>query len=105
MSEDWLEVLREQGEIAQRMARDVAELLGHPGLTLDQASRMYRLVEKGAQDFDRMVEALEEQDALDAVLEAAETIQSIWDELSIATANKVRTLRGLEPIEFPDDED
>lgn len=104
MATDWFATLAEQGEIAKRMARNVPEALGHPDLTLDLASRLYREVEQGAQAFDAIVQRMSEDDVPDGLVDAAEALEDIWSRLSVAAANKVRTMRGLEPIEFPDDE-
>lgn len=101
---DWLEALREQGEIAQRLATSVPKVLGDPKLTLEQASKLYGMVERGAQDFDRFAELMDEHDLDDSFYEAAESLQELWSQLSVASANKVRTMQGLEPIPFPDDE-
>ena len=102
---DWLEILREQGEIATRMGKNVPEILSRPDLTLDQASRLYQMVERGAQDFEGIVGAMEEYDLPESAFEAAETLQAIWDKLSIAAANKVRSMQGLKPtIVAGDDE-
>lgn len=39
-----------------------------------------------------------------SMTEAADTIADMWTNLSIATANRLRVLQGLEPIEFPSDD-
>ena len=105
MGTDWIATLKEQGELTKRLAVEVPKALGNPELTLDQASRLYRLVEKSAQDFDRIVERMNEEDLDDALYEAAESLEDIWSALSVAAANKVRTMQGLDPIEFDDDGD
>jgi len=51
------------------------------------------------------VEHVNEEDLDEALYEAAESLEDIWSTLSVATANKVRTMQGLEPIEFDDDVD
>ncbi len=104
MSTEWISILTEQGDLAKRMARDVPIALGHPKLTLDQASRLHNAVEDGAQKFDQVVLAMEQEDLDDALLEAAEALEDIWSGLCIATANKVRTMQGLAPIELSEDD-
>ncbi|WP_163269677.1 hypothetical protein [Chelativorans alearense] len=99
------ELLRERGEIAKRMGNAVPEALGHPNLTLEQASRIYRLVEKSAQDAGRFVDLMEESDVHESLIKAAEALQDIWSTLSVAAANKVRIRQGLEPIDFPKDDE
>lgn len=104
---DWIATLHEQGDVVAQMSSDVPKALSHSDLTLDQASRLYRAVEKGAQDFDRIVEDMQEYDLDDSLFEAADALEDIWSELSVATANKVRTMKGLAPIEMapPEDDD
>jgi len=48
MTTDWIATLKEQGDLTKRLAVEVPKALGNPELTLDQASRLYRLVEKSA---------------------------------------------------------
>lgn len=105
MGTDWIAILREQGELTKELAAEVPKALANPDLTLDQASRLYRLVEKSAQDFDRIIEGMDEEDLDEALYEAADSLEDIWSALSVATANKVRTMQGLDPIEFEDDGD
>lgn len=107
MAIDWIATLREQGDIAARFTKDVPTALSDASLTLDQASRLYQAVEKGSQDFDRIVEDMQEYDLDESLFEAADALEDIWSGLSVATANKVRTIQGLAPIEMapPEDED
>jgi hypothetical protein len=102
---DWIATLKEQGDFAAQMSRDVKTALSHSDLTVDQASRLYRTVEKGAQDFDRIVEDMQEYDLDDSLFEVAEALEDFWSEISVATANRVRTMQGLAPIEMPPDDD
>lgn len=48
---------------------------------------------------------MEEQDADDAAINVAESLQDRYATLSVGAANKVRTMQGLDPIEMPDDSD
>lgn len=56
MAADWIALIKEQGEVAKRMATDVPTVLSDPNLTLDQASKLYKVVERGALDLDSIVE-------------------------------------------------
>lgn len=105
MATDWFATLHEQGELVKRLAATVTEALDHPDLTLDLASRIYREVEQGAQAFDAIAQQMDISDVPTELFEAAEALENIWVRLSIAAANKVRTMRGLSPLEFPDDDD
>ena len=104
MATDWITTLQEQADFATQIAEDVKQTLKMPDLTATQAARLYRVVEDGAQTFDRIVEEMEQHDIDASLTEAADTIADMWTNLSIATANRLRVLQGLEPIEFPPDE-
>lgn len=105
MKNDWLSILRMQGDLAKSMAEDVPKALDDPKLTLDQASRLYNAVEQGAQEFDRIVTLMNEEDLDEPLYEAADALEDMWSELSVAAANKVRVMQGLDPIEFIAEED
>ena len=99
MQVDWVDTPQEQADLVMKVARDVANELDASDLTMEQASRLYRTVEQGAQDFDRIVELMNDQVLGQLFSEAAETIEDTWTNLSVATANRLRTMRGLDPID------
>jgi chemotaxis regulatin CheY-phosphate phosphatase CheZ len=102
---DWVSTLEEQAEFARQVADDVMQTLSNPDLSVAQAARLYHVVEQGAQTFDRILEEMEQHDDVEAdLIKSAEAIADIWTNLSVSTANKLRALQGLEPIEFPPDE-
>ncbi len=104
MAVDWISTLQEQAEFVTRIAEDVTRTLELPQLTDVQVSRLFRVVEQGASTFDRIMEEMEQDDGVDDDLfEAAADIADTWTNLSISTANKLRALQGLAPIEFPPD--
>ncbi|ATU90708.1 hypothetical protein [Phyllobacterium zundukense] len=105
MAIDWITTLQEQADFATQIAEDVNQTLDLPDLTPGQASRLYRTVEQGAQTFDRIIDEMEQHDLDVSLTAAAETIADVWTNLSVATANKVRVLQGLAPIEFPRSKD
>ena len=102
MAIDWISTLQEQAEFVRQIADDVSLTLDIPDLSPAQALRLCRVVEQGAQTFDRIIEEMEQHDVDDDDLtKAAETIADMWTNLSVAAANKLRVLQGLTPIEFP----
>ena len=101
MAIDWILTLQEQADFAKQIADDVTHTLEIADLSSAQAARLYRVVEQGAQTFDRIIEEMEQHDIDDDLIEAAETIADIWTDLSVTTANKLRVTQGLAPIEFP----
>jgi hypothetical protein len=103
MSTDWITTLTEQARLVQRVTKETSAALAVPELTLDQSSRIYAMVEKGAQDFHRIVEGMNEQDLDSALYVAADRLRGIWAALSVTVADKVRVMQEHEPIEFPDE--
>ena len=102
MTIDWLSTLQEQAEFANLIAYDVKQTLEIPDLSVAQATRLYRVVEQGAQTFDRIMEEMESaNDVDDDLRDGAGSIADVWTNLSVTTANKVRALQGLSPIDFP----
>ena len=103
MAIDWISALQEQAEFVRQVTEDVFQTLDLPDLTTAQVSRLGRVVEQGAQTFDRIMEEMEQHDLDDDLTEAAETIANAWTNLAVATANRLRVMQGLAPIEFPPD--
>jgi hypothetical protein len=101
MAFDWVLTLQEQADFAKQIADDVTRTLEIADLSTAQAARLYRVVEQGAQTFDRILDEMDQHDIDDDLVGAAETIADIWTNLSVATANKLRVKQGLTPIEFP----
>ena len=100
MATDWITTLQEQADFATQIAEEVKQTLRIPNLTAAQASQLYRVVEQGAQSFDRIIEEMEQHDIDNSLTQAADTIADIWTSLSISAANRLRALKGLKPIEF-----
>jgi hypothetical protein len=104
MAIDWTATLQDQADFVTQIAADVAQTLDIPNLSATQAARLYRVVEQGAQTFDRILEEMDQHDLDDELSDAADTIADTWANLSIGAANKLRTIQGLEPIEItPED--
>jgi hypothetical protein len=100
MAIDWIETLTAAGEIAKQAAIDMPKQLAAEDLTVLEASRLYSETERKAQAMDRLIEKMADEGVDDALLEAAEALQDIWDSLSIAAVNRLREMQGLPPVEF-----
>ena len=98
---DWVSTLQEQSDFINEIARDVSQALATSSLSIEQARSISRSVERGAQGFDRIFDELEKGNPDIELVEAAGAIADTWTNLSVATANKVRTMQGKPPIEFP----
>jgi hypothetical protein len=102
MATDWIATLQEQTEFVTQIADDVERTLALPNLTVVQASRLYRVVEQGAQCFDRLIDEFDQQNLDAGLVEATEIIEDMWIKLSIAATNKLRAMQGLASIEIED---
>ena len=100
MSIDWTTRLILAGDIAKEAAGTLPQRLAADDLTVLEASHMYSEAERNAQAIDELVEMMADEGADDALLEAAEALQDIWDGLTIAAVNRLRELQGLPPVEF-----
>ena len=104
MAVNWIAELNQLGDVARRMALSVPAALDDPDITLKKAIHICKAVEAHARDFGRFVNALDDDgDASESLLESAKALQLVWDRLSIACADKVRTMKGLDANEFDDD--
>ena len=102
---DWATELKRHGEIAKFVAVNAVTAMAGPGLTLVQAFNLYWEVEKGAKQFDKIVDLLgDNDDATDAMIKTAATLQDIWSIVSILCAHKVLTMRGRDPFDLADDD-
>lgn len=97
---DWMTRLILAGDIAKEAAGTLPQRLAAEGLTVLEASHMYSETERNAQAIDELVEMMADEGADDALLEAAEVLQDIWDGLTIAAVNRLRELQGLPPVEI-----
>jgi hypothetical protein len=102
--EDWINLMRAHTEMTKEMASEVPKALADPDLTLEMASSLHSAVEKLAQKFESFFGEMEECDLDENLFDenffkVAESLEDIWDKLAVDTANKVRTMQGLKPIE------
>jgi hypothetical protein len=78
MAIDWVLTLQEQADFAKRIADDVTRTLEIADLSTAQAARLYRVVEQGAQTFDRILDEMEQHDIDDHLVGPAFISKSIF---------------------------
>jgi predicted trehalose synthase len=93
MATDWNSVLKERGDIAKEIIRNVPPMLADPALTLDQATRLYHLLEQRAQEAEELAHALDQAEQSDELIEAAEALEDVFSDLAAAAAEKMIELR------------
>lgn len=93
---DWMAMLKEQRALGDQMANEIPRTLTEPGLTLDQATKLYQALEKQAAFMERFVRQLEDNSFDPDVILAAERLEDLFAELAADAAEKTRELRSNE---------
>lgn len=96
MQADWLATLRENSELATKMAREMPSVMFHPHVTLLQVTRLFQALEGQIQGFERLRAQMDREGADESLLELADTIQGAWDELGEALAKRLLELREID---------
>jgi len=94
MADDWLARLKGHADLVQRLVKEIPKALEKPGLTLEQASRLHAVIQKGARDFDQLVG--------ESYRRAATSLAKIWSHLSNAAADRVQGLQEAGDAEYDD---
>jgi hypothetical protein len=89
---DWLATLREQAKVGEQMAAEVSRMLSNPDISLQQVSRLYNALEQQAQFTEKLARMLEERGHDFTVVEAAEALEELFNELAASAAGKVKQL-------------
>ena len=103
MNSEWLPKLKSHAELMQRLVKEVPRALERPGLQVDQASRLLAVIDKGALDFDQVLQMMKHEEVDEPYRRAADRLAEIWSNLSTAAANKLRDLQNDEPGEVLND--
>lgn len=94
-SQGYFDILREKGDSAKVLAKEVPRALADPEITLDQATALYQQLEQHAQSMEKILEVIKNDDEGDEaeLLDPAQTLSEIYDNLARAAANKMIELR------------
>ncbi|HTF71654.1 MAG TPA: hypothetical protein VK638_54200 [Edaphobacter sp.] len=90
MADDWLARLKGHADLVQRLVKEIPKALEKPGLTLEQASRLHAVIQKGARDFDQLVGVMNGLELDESYRRAATSLAKIWSHLSNAAADRVQ---------------
>jgi len=102
MADDWLARLKGHADLVQRLVKEIPKALEKPGLTLEQASRLHAVIQKGAQDFDQLVGTMEGLELDESYRRAATSLAKIWSHLVNAAADRVQGLQEAYDAEYDD---
>ena len=92
MSIEWIPRLRGHVELVQRLIEEVPRALDRPGLTIEQAERLHAVIQKGARDFDDVLQLMSGPD-VDEYRSAAERLFNIWSHLLNSAADRIDYLK------------
>ncbi len=95
MANDWLARLKGHADLVQRLVKEIPKALDKPNLSLDQATRLHAVIEKGARDFDEVRELMDELELDESYNRAADSLAKIWLHLSSASEERVRALQDV----------
>jgi hypothetical protein len=85
----WLEELRKRGDAAGRLIEEVVPVLQRPDLAIEDATDLYHLLTRYASSMAEMIFALQREDAGAELVQRAEHIESVFDELAAHAAGRV----------------
>lgn len=94
---DWMAMLKEQRMLGDQLAEEIPRTLTTPGLTLEQATKLYQALEKQAAFMEVLVRKLDENSFDPDVILAAERLEELFAELSADAAEKMRDLHHTAP--------
>lgn len=92
MENDGIVRLKQHADLVQQLVKQVPAALNRSSLTLEQASRLHAVIEKGVQDFDQVQQRVTEPDVDESYHRAASSLAKIWSHLAAAAAEKIREL-------------
>ena len=92
MAAEWISRLKGHADLIQKPVREVPKALARPSLTLEQAERLHAVIEKGAHDFDELLQIMDQTDVDEQYRQAAENLARIWQRLSTEAEVKVRSM-------------
>ena len=82
MATDWMGALHSRAEFAKTVGRQIPDVLASPDLTVDQVTRLSQLLTKYRRDIDRALKRLVKEGAGDAIREAMEILQALWNTIA-----------------------
>lgn len=91
--------LKRHADLVQQLVKQVPAALAKPGLTLEQVSRLHKVIQKGVDDFGEVQELVNEPGLDGTYQRAASSLAKIWSHLSAAAEARMRDLAKDESAE------
>jgi hypothetical protein len=87
---DWNSVLMKQADTAKRGVQSVPRILSHPRLTSDQCTRLLAEITSTRFKLDMIQASIKAEGAPSSFAAVAAQLEQIWNELSEATAQRLK---------------
>lgn len=93
MGNDGIARLQKHADLVQQLVKQIPAALNRPSLTLNQASRLNAVVEKGVKDFDQVLKLVDGPEIDASYRRAADSLAKIWSHLSTIAGAKLQELK------------
>ena len=90
---DWLNILKEQTAIGDRMSREVPDILANADITEAQVKRLFEALETQADFVEKLRMALEKFGHDFKIVKAAERLEERYADLAASVADKLKGMR------------
>jgi hypothetical protein len=104
MAAEWISRLNGHADLIQKLVQEVPKALARPSLTLEQGERLHAVIEKGAHDFEELLQIMDQKDVDEQYRETAENLARTWKRLSNEVEAKVRSMIVSDQTSEYDDE-
>ncbi|WP_307282268.1 hypothetical protein [Phyllobacterium ifriqiyense] len=84
--------LKQHADLVQQLVKQVPAALSKPSLTLEQVSRLHRVIQKGVDDFKEVQELVNKPGLDETYSRAAGSLAKIWSHLSSAAEARMQDL-------------
>ena len=92
MAAEWISRLKGHADLIQKLVQEVPKALARQSLTLEKAERLLAVIEKGAHDFDELLQIIDQTNVDEHYRETAENLARTWQRLSDEAEDKVRSM-------------
>ncbi|MEK1889954.1 MAG: hypothetical protein AAAB35_20805 [Phyllobacterium sp.] len=92
MTLDWIPRLKGHAELLKRLIDEIPQALDRPGLTIEQAERLYAVIQKGTRDFDEVLQLMDSTDADQSFRSPADNLKRAWMTLEDAAGGRIQSL-------------
>jgi hypothetical protein len=70
---EWISRLNGHADLIQKLVQGVPKALARPSLTLEQGERLHAVIEKGAHDFDELLQIMDQRTSMNNIAKLRKT--------------------------------